>query len=133
MKSMSWRRFAPRVVIATGGLLLATQVSAPWSYLGFVIFVSQFLNLTGVARKPLRTLVPPEPGRAVDVQLSEIGPKPIEVMKAIREFSTLGVREVHELYGRVPTDLGLELAEADAQALVDVLEEAGAAASVAEF
>ncbi|MEE9203198.1 MAG: 50S ribosomal protein L7/L12 [Dehalococcoidia bacterium] len=79
------------------------------------------------------------PGAAADAEeeqsefnviLTDIGPNKINVIKAVRELTTLGLKEAKELVEAAPKAVKEGVAKEDAQAAKTKLEEAGAKAEV---
>ena len=66
-----------------------------------------------------------------DVTLKEIGPKKINVIKAVREVTTLGLKEAKDLVESAPTVVKEAIAKDEADALKTKLEDAGAVVEVA--
>jgi len=65
-----------------------------------------------------------------NVMLQEIGPNKINVIKAVREVTTLGLKEAKELVESAPTAIKEAIAKDDADALKEKLEGAGATVAV---
>ena len=65
-----------------------------------------------------------------NVTLKEIGPNKINVIKAVREVTTLGLKEAKELVESAPTAVKEGIGKEDADALKDKLEGAGAVVAV---
>ena len=65
-----------------------------------------------------------------DVFLQEIGPNKINVIKAAREITTLGLREAKELVESAPARIKEGIAKDEAESVKAKLEEAGAVAEV---
>ena len=65
-----------------------------------------------------------------DVRLQEIGPNKINVIKAVREVTTLGLKEAKELVESAPTLVKEGIAKDDAEALKEKLEGVGAKVAV---
>ena len=65
------------------------------------------------------------------VTLKEIGPNKVNVIKAVREVSSLGLREAKELVESAPTRVKEGITKAEAEALKSKLELAGAVVEVA--
>ena len=61
-----------------------------------------------------------------DVILKEIGPKKINVIKAIRELTSLGLKEAKELVEAAPKAVKEAVSKDEAAAIKKKLEEAGA-------
>ena len=60
------------------------------------------------------------------VLLQEIGPNKINVIKAVREVTTLGLKEAKELVESAPTTVKEAIAKDEADSLKEKLEGAGA-------
>ncbi len=65
-----------------------------------------------------------------DVFLQDIGPNKINVIKAAREITTLGLREAKELVESAPARIKESVAKDEADSIKAKLEEAGAVAEV---
>ncbi len=65
-----------------------------------------------------------------EVSLKEIGPNKINVIKAVREVTSLGLREAKELVESAPTSIKDGIAKEEAEEIKGKLEEAGAAVEV---
>ncbi len=65
-----------------------------------------------------------------NVQLQEIGPNKINVIKAVREVTTLGLKEAKELVESAPTLVKEGISKDDADQLKEKLEGAGAVVAV---
>ena len=61
-----------------------------------------------------------------DVELTEVGPNKVKVIKVVREATGLGLKEAKDLVEAAPKVVKEGLAKADAEALKKTLEEAGA-------
>ena len=91
-----------------------------------------------VAAAPAAGGAPAEGGAAVAsedqdsfaVSLKDIGPNKINVIKAVREVTSLGLREAKELVESAPTAIKEGVAKGEADDIKAKLEEAGA---VVEF
>jgi len=64
------------------------------------------------------------------VMLQEIGPNKINVIKAVREVTTLGLKEAKELVESAPTTVKEAIGKEDADQVKDKLEGAGATVAV---
>ena len=64
------------------------------------------------------------------VMLQEIGPNKINVIKAVREVTSLGLREAKELVESSPTTVKEGVAKDEAESVKGKLEEAGATVAV---
>ncbi len=66
-----------------------------------------------------------------NVTLQEIGPNKIQVIKAVREVTTLGLKEAKDLVESAPAAVKEAIPKDEADSLKDKLEEAGAVVEVA--
>ena len=73
---------------------------------------------------------PVEDQSEFEVSLKEIGPNKINVIKAVREVTSLGLREAKELVESAPTAIKEGIAKEEADEIKGKLEEAGAAVEV---
>lgn len=67
---------------------------------------------------------------AFDVILKSIGDKKIQVIKAVREVTSLGLKEAKELVEGAPTAVKEGLSKEDAEAMKKRIEESGATAEI---
>ena len=74
--------------------------------------------------------VPEEEQTEFEVTLREIGPNKINVIKAVREVTSLGLREAKELVESAPTAIKEAIPRDEADDIKGKLEEAGAAVEV---
>ena len=65
-----------------------------------------------------------------EVNLKDIGPNKINVIKAVREVTSLGLREAKELVESAPTAIKEGIAKEEADEIKGKLEEAGASVEV---
>ncbi len=65
-----------------------------------------------------------------NVTLQEIGPNKIQVIKAVREVTTLGLKEAKDLVESAPAAVKEAIPKEEADSLKDKLEEAGAVVEV---
>ncbi len=65
-----------------------------------------------------------------EVTLKEIGPNKINVIKAVREVTSLGLREAKELVESAPTAVKEGIVKDEAETIKGKLEEAGAVVEV---
>ena len=65
-----------------------------------------------------------------DVTLKEIGPKKINVIKAVREVTTLGLKEAKDLVESAPTVVKEAISKDEADQLKEKLEGVGAVVEV---
>jgi len=73
---------------------------------------------------------PAEEQSEFEVNLKEIGPNKINVIKAVREVTSLGLREAKELVESAPASIKDGIAKEEADEIKTKLEEAGAAVEV---
>ena len=73
---------------------------------------------------------PEEEKTEFDVILSEIGPKKIEVIKAVRQLTALGLRDAKDLVDGAPSTVMEAVAKEAAEDARSKLEAAGAAVEV---
>ena len=66
-----------------------------------------------------------------NVTIQEIGPNKINVIKAVREVTTLGLKEAKELVEAAPSTVKEGIGKSEAEEVKDKLEAAGAAVQVA--
>ena len=66
-----------------------------------------------------------------DVTIKEIGPNKISVIKAVREVTSLGLREAKELVESAPAQVKEAIAREEADEIKGKLEEAGAVVEIA--
>ena len=64
------------------------------------------------------------------VMLTEIGPKKINVIKAVREVTSLGLKEAKDLVESAPTAVKEDIPKDEAEAIVKKFEDVGAKAEV---
>src|SRR5690606_5139880 len=65
-----------------------------------------------------------------DVVLTEVGPNKINVIKVVREVTSLGLKEAKDLVESAPTTIREGINKDDATALANKLKEAGATVEV---
>ena len=65
-----------------------------------------------------------------DVSIKEIGPNKINVIKAVREVTSLGLREAKELVESAPAAVKEAIAKDEAETIKTKLEEAGAVVEI---
>ena len=83
-----------------------------------------------VAPTAAESAVPEEEQTEFEVTLREIGPNKINVIKAVREVTSLGLREAKELVESAPTAIKEAIPRDEADGIKGKLEEAGAAVEV---
>lgn len=65
-----------------------------------------------------------------NVVIKDVGANKINVIKAVREVTTLGLKEAKDLVEAVPATVKEAIGKADAEAVVKKLQEAGATAEL---
>ncbi len=92
-----------------------------------------------VAAAPMAAAAAPAAGGAAevveeqtefDVVLTDIGPNKVQVIKAVRELTALGLKEAKDLVEAAPKSVKEGVTKDEAEAAKTKLEEAGAKASV---
>jgi large subunit ribosomal protein L7/L12 len=73
---------------------------------------------------------PEEEQTEFDVMLTEIGPNKIQVIKAVRELTSLGLKEAKDLVDSAPKAIKQGVAKDEAEAAKAKLEESGATVEV---
>lgn len=76
------------------------------------------------------TAEPVEEQTEFDIMLQETGPNKINVIKAVREVTSLGLREAKELVESAPARVKEGIAKDEAASIKAKLEEAGAVVAV---
>ena len=71
-----------------------------------------------------------EAAEEVTIVLKEIGPNKINVIKAVREVTSLGLKEAKDLVESAPANVKEGVGKEDAETAKTKLEEAGAKASI---
>ena len=74
---------------------------------------------------------PVEEQSEFEVTIKEIGPNKISVIKAVREVTSLGLREAKELVESAPASVKGSIAREEADEIKGKLEEAGAVVEIA--
>ncbi len=78
------------------------------------------------AAGPVADAAPVEEKVEFDVELKDVGPNRINVIKAVREITGLGLKEAKELVEGAPKVVKEALPKAEAEEMKKKLEEAGA-------
>jgi large subunit ribosomal protein L7/L12 len=76
------------------------------------------------------TAAPEEEQTEFDVMLTEIGANKIQVIKAVRELTSLGLKEAKDLVDGAPNPVKEGVAQDEADSIKSQLEEAGASVEV---
>ncbi len=85
----------------------------------------------GAAGAGAATAEPEEEQTEFNVSIKEIGPNKINVIKAVREVTSLGLREAKELVESAPAAVKEGIVRDEADSIKGKLEEAGAVVEVA--
>lgn len=89
--------------------------------------VTPAVAVAGVAAVPgAAEQAPAEEKTTFDVVLSAIGDKKIQVIKVVRELTTLGLKEAKEVVDNAPRAVKEAVSREDAEAARDKLQEVGA-------
>ena len=82
------------------------------------------------AGAPVEAAAAAEEQTEFEVSIKEIGPNKINVIKAVREVTSLGLREAKELVEAAPTQVKDAVVKDEADSIKAKLEEAGAVVEV---
>ncbi len=88
--------------------------------------VSAAAPMMAMAAAPAGETAAAEEKTAFDVEITESGANKINVIKAVREITQLGLKEAKDLVDAAPKVVKEGVSKADAEALKKKLEEAGA-------
>ncbi len=97
------------------------------------------LGVSAAAAMPVAVAGAVAPGAAAEaaeeqteftVTLVEVGPKKINVIKAVREVTSLGLKEAKDLVESAPKAVKEDIPKDEAEAIVKKFEEVGAKAEV---
>jgi len=83
-----------------------------------------------VAAAPTAAAVPEEEKTEFDVILKEIGPKKIQVIKVVRQITSLGLKEAKELVDSAPSPVMEGISKDQAEDIKSRLEAQGAVVEV---
>jgi large subunit ribosomal protein L7/L12 len=89
------------------------------------------VGVAGAAAGGAAAAAPEEEQTEFDVVLTEIGANKIQVIKAVRELTSLGLKEAKDLVDSAPKPIKQGVAREEADAAKAKLEEAGATVNVA--
>ena len=113
---------------------VATMAGWMLEILGSGLSIQRRLHLTGVLRRALleglNAYIEASGGAGIEVTLDKIGSNKIEVIKAVRAATALGLKEAKELVESAPVTIKARLTREEAESLKARLEEAGGTASV---
>ena len=110
-----------------------------WTVLELNDFVKRLEDKWGVsAAAPAMAMMAPSAGPAAaaeeqtefDVVLTAIGDKKINVIKAVRQVTTLGLKEAKDLVDSAPKPVKEAVSKEEAETVKKTLEEAGATAEI---
>lgn len=96
-------------------------------------FIGRMRGGGAEASPPRRVPPPPAPSRArgtYSVWIDDEGPNKISVIKALRFFTELGLKETKDLVDAAPGAVARDLSRGDAELLARSLTEAGAVVSI---
>ncbi|MCD6223407.1 MAG: 50S ribosomal protein L7/L12 [Deltaproteobacteria bacterium] len=102
-------------------------------------FVKELEERFGVSAQPMVAQAAPsqaseeakeEEKTEFDVVLKEIGQKKIQLIKAVREITGLGLKEAKELVDKTPTKVKQHLSKEEAESIKAKIEEAGATVEI---
>ena len=79
---------------------------------------------------PAEAVAPDEEQSEFEVRIKEIGPNKINVIKAVREVTSLGLREAKELVEAAPAQVKDAVVKEEADSIKAKLEEAGAVVEI---
>ena len=105
----------------------------------FVEAFKEKFNVTAVAAAPMAGAVPGAAGGAeeaaeeqteFDVILEGVGDKKIQVIKVVREVTSLGLKEAKELVESAPKPVRESVGKSEAATIKEKLEQAGATVAV---
>ena len=105
----------------------------------FVDAFKEKFNVTAVAAAPMAGMMPGAVGGEAeaaeeqtefDVVLEGIGDKKIQVIKVVREVTSLGLKEAKELVDNAPGVVKEQVSKAEAEQVKAKLEEQGAAVAL---
>ena len=97
------------------------------------------LGVSAAAAMPVAVAGAAAPGAAAEaaeeqteftVSLVEVGPKKINVIKAVREVTSLGLKEAKDLVESAPKAVKEDIPKDEAEAIVKKFEEVGAKAEI---
>ncbi|MBI2848853.1 MAG: 50S ribosomal protein L7/L12 [Chloroflexi bacterium] len=88
------------------------------------------MGASSASMVPAPAAPPVEEQTEFTVILKEIGPNKINVIKAVREITTLGLKEAKDLVEAAPKTIKEAVPKAEAEALKAKLEGAGAAVEI---
>jgi large subunit ribosomal protein L7/L12 len=102
-------------------------------------FVKELEERFGVSAQPMVAQAAPsqvseevkeEEKTEFDIVLKEIGQKKIQLIKAVREITGLGLKEAKEIVDKTPTKVKQHLSKEEAESIKAKIEEAGATVEV---
>ncbi len=84
------------------------------------------MNLTGASAAPAKEEKKEVEQTEFEVVLSTVGSKKIQVIKAIREITALGLKESKQIVDEAPTSVKTGIPKKDAESIKEKLEQQGA-------
>lgn len=88
------------------------------------------IAMVSQAPAPAEVAAPVEEKEEFDVILKDVGPNKIQVIKAVREVTSLGLKEAKELVESAPKPVKEGVKKPEAEEIKKKLEEAGATAEI---
>lgn len=88
------------------------------------------VGVAGAAPAAGAAAAPEEEQTEFDVMLTEVGPNKIQVIKAVRELTSLGLKEAKDLVDSAPKAVKQAVSKDEANAAKAKLEESGATVEV---
>jgi large subunit ribosomal protein L7/L12 len=107
---------------------LVKQLEERWGVSAAAPVAVGVAGVPGAAGAP--AAAPEEEQTEFDVVLTDIGPNKIQVIKAVRELTSLGLKEAKDLVESAPKPIKQAVAKDEANAAKAKLEEAGAKVDV---
>ena len=92
----------------------------------FGVSAAAQVAVAGVAAPSDGTAAPSEEKSEFNVELTSIGDKKISVIKAIREITSIGLKEAKDLADEAPSIIKESISKGEAEEFKKKLEEAGA-------
>ncbi|HUV04263.1 MAG TPA: 50S ribosomal protein L7/L12 [Armatimonadota bacterium] len=111
-------------------LELSELVKALQERYGVSAALAAVAGVPGGAAAPAAEAAAPEEKVAFDVILAAVGEKKIQVIKVVREVTSLGLKEAKDLVESAPQTLKAGVPKEEAQALKTKLEEQGATVEI---
>jgi large subunit ribosomal protein L7/L12 len=109
---------------------LSKALQEQWGVSAAPVMAAGVVPAGGAAAGGAEAGPPPEEQTEFNVVLREIGPNKINVIKAVRELTSLGLKEAKELVDSAPKPVKEGVSKDEANAAKAKLEEAGAKADI---